>query len=77
MPGRFREIRTGKLAVRLSVRVRVLDALATYNNNIIHLLFMGKKETTNNLVNSVIDPVGVRDRLFTKKNNMKMVMSKV
>ena len=27
---RFREIRTGKLAVRLSVRVRVLDALATY-----------------------------------------------
>ena len=56
---RFREMRAGKLAVRLSVRVRVLDAPATYNNNIIHLLFTGKKETTNNLVNSVIDTVGV------------------
>ena len=63
---RFREMRAGKLAVRLSVRVHVLDAPATYNN-IIHLLFTGKKETTNNLVNSVIDPVGVRNRRFTKK----------
>ena len=62
---RFREMRAGKLAVRYVFAYSTHPQPTT--TTFIHLLFMGKKETTNNLVNSVIDPVGVRDRLFTKK----------